>query len=220
MAGKPKGGGRQLLIDAALDCIAEYGYHRSSVREIARIAGVTAGLLRYYFPGKSELMAEAYRHYLRNVLMTYFYDATSAGPDPVNRLEAFTRAVFSVDPRCPNKMKIWTGFLELVLTDPEVSSERLRMYDLYLQEIGNCVAEIHAGREEAIAPERVRQIAVGIESLFNGLWLECSLHPSRMSPENALEIALDFMEARLDIRFSGRVPTRGVGAEAPAGSCG
>lgn len=201
MARKTKGEGRQLLIDAALHCIVEHGYHRSSVRKIAETAGVTAGLLRYYFDGKSELMFEAYRHFMRQYLMADFYDALQAGPDPNKRLEAYIRATFSYDTKRPNKMKLWIGFMEFVLTEPDGLSERFTMYDFYVQEVSKCIIGIYAGRGEKVTPEQVRNIAIGIKSLMNGLWLEHN-NPSLRSHDDLVAIALDFIGARLAVRFS------------------
>ncbi|TIO39556.1 MAG: TetR family transcriptional regulator, partial [Mesorhizobium sp.] len=51
---------RQDLIEATLDCVAEYGLQGATLRTIALRAGVTAGLIRHYFPGKEELLQGAY----------------------------------------------------------------------------------------------------------------------------------------------------------------
>ncbi|MBN9550954.1 MAG: TetR family transcriptional regulator, partial [Alphaproteobacteria bacterium] len=47
---------RQDLIDATLDSVAEHGLQGATLRTIALRAGVTAGLIRHYFPGKEELL--------------------------------------------------------------------------------------------------------------------------------------------------------------------
>jgi AcrR family transcriptional regulator len=50
---------RERLIDAAADVIAEQGYDRAGVQEIARRAGLTNGAIYANFRDKSELLAEA-----------------------------------------------------------------------------------------------------------------------------------------------------------------
>jgi len=197
--------GRQRLIDAALDCLAEHGYHGSSVRKIAASAGVTAGLLKYYFNGKSELMIEAYRHFRRNGLTASLSEAEAAGADPVKRLEAFTRAIFYLRTgggRRLRLMKIWISFLELVIKEPKISAEQSEVYELYAQELSNCVKEIYANRGETLASDAAWKLAIGIHSVIDGVWLECSLNPSRMTPDEALEIALDLIGARIGVSFS------------------
>lgn len=47
---------RARIITAAMRCVAEMGYSRSTIREIARTADMTSGSLYHYFPNKSELL--------------------------------------------------------------------------------------------------------------------------------------------------------------------
>ncbi|GAC1654934.1 MAG: hypothetical protein NVS9B1_06990 [Candidatus Dormibacteraceae bacterium] len=53
---------RDLIVRAAADSLLENGYAGTSVRSIASRAGVAIGNLQYYFPTKSELLIEAWRH--------------------------------------------------------------------------------------------------------------------------------------------------------------
>lgn len=50
---------RQRLRDAALECLAEYGYSGSSIIEISRRAGITPSGIQHHFGGKAELMVAA-----------------------------------------------------------------------------------------------------------------------------------------------------------------
>jgi AcrR family transcriptional regulator len=47
---------RQRIIVATMRCVAEVGYSKATIREIARTAGVTSASLYNYFPNKSELI--------------------------------------------------------------------------------------------------------------------------------------------------------------------
>lgn len=195
--------GRQRLIDATLDSLAERGYRGSSVRKIAQSAGVTAGLLKYYFDGKAELMVESYRHFKRSAFMVYMFDTANAGPDPARRLEAFVRSIFIFNADADRRqMKIWVSFLEPVITDPEVSAVQSEIYELFVQELSSIVTNVYAERGETLSPDSARKLAIGINSVIDGLWLECSLNPSRMTTEEALEIALDLVGARIGVSFS------------------
>jgi len=61
--GRPVGavGGqtRQRIVTATIACVAELGYERTTIRQIARTAGVTSSNLYNYFPNKAELVAAA-----------------------------------------------------------------------------------------------------------------------------------------------------------------
>jgi len=47
---------RQEIITAAIDVFYEYGYHKASMRDIARKIGVTQASLYYHFKNKEELL--------------------------------------------------------------------------------------------------------------------------------------------------------------------
>lgn len=47
---------RQRLIDSAYVVFTEKGYHDASIRDIAKHAGITSGLVHYHFKSKQELL--------------------------------------------------------------------------------------------------------------------------------------------------------------------
>ncbi|WP_243727646.1 TetR/AcrR family transcriptional regulator [Actinocrispum wychmicini] len=53
---------RQDILGAAIEVYAEAGYHGSSLREIAKRAGITHAGLIYYFPTKEALLAAVLEH--------------------------------------------------------------------------------------------------------------------------------------------------------------
>ena len=53
---------KELIVRAAAESLLEHGYAGTSVRSIATRAGDAIGNLQYYFPTKSELLIEAWRH--------------------------------------------------------------------------------------------------------------------------------------------------------------
>ncbi len=52
---------RARIIAAAMRCVAEVGYSKATIREIAKAADMTSGSLYHYFPNKSELLAATVR---------------------------------------------------------------------------------------------------------------------------------------------------------------
>ena len=193
---------RQRLIDAALECLAAGGYQNTSVRTITKVAGVTPGLLRYYFEDKSSLMLEAFRQFKGEALAVYLQAAADAGPEPAAQLEAFTQSVLFFNVADRNRMNMWLSFQELVVTDEEVAAAQAAIYDHFLEALAGWIADIHAGRGEELEPAAVRKLAIGVNSVIDGVCLECSLNPSRMTPGEALEIALDMIGKRLGVAFA------------------
>jgi len=60
LLGRPVGANseetRKRILDATMRCVAEVGYSRATIREIARAAHMISGILYHYFPNKAELV--------------------------------------------------------------------------------------------------------------------------------------------------------------------
>ena len=53
---------RAQIIDCAIDVIAELGFAQASLSQIAKRAGISAGVISYYFAGKDDLIREVAGH--------------------------------------------------------------------------------------------------------------------------------------------------------------
>jgi len=58
---------RDKILAAAVQLFAEYGYHASSMREIARIAGIQAASIYYHYPSKQALLVEIMQVHMRQL---------------------------------------------------------------------------------------------------------------------------------------------------------
>ncbi len=56
--GKAAAKRRSKILDAAMMCFLESGYHQTGVRDIAKRAGISLGNLYNHFPGKHDVLAE------------------------------------------------------------------------------------------------------------------------------------------------------------------
>ncbi|QKW14096.1 TetR/AcrR family transcriptional regulator [Verrucosispora sp. NA02020] len=61
---------RAQIVNAAVETIAEVGYHRASMGKIGARAGISRGLISYHFAGKSELITQ--------VVTTVYADAAAS----------------------------------------------------------------------------------------------------------------------------------------------
>jgi AcrR family transcriptional regulator len=53
---------RNRLLDAAIACLTERGYTRTTVQEVSRRAGLSVGCQQHHFPSKTDLMVAAMEH--------------------------------------------------------------------------------------------------------------------------------------------------------------
>ena len=71
---------REEILDVALEVFARHGYDRTSVRQIARLCGLSQAGVLHYFSSKEELFTEVLRR--RDVVNRRLYD--QHGDDPIN----------------------------------------------------------------------------------------------------------------------------------------
>ena len=58
---------RDKILAAAVQLFAEYGYHASSMRDIARMAGIQAASIYYHYPSKQALLVEIMEAHMRQL---------------------------------------------------------------------------------------------------------------------------------------------------------
>lgn len=86
---------REQIIKATVDCIITHGYHNFSMQDVATTAGVSKGIIHYYFLNKDDLMMAILDRSavdIENMLI----ESMSAVSDPLQKLEAFITVCFDV----------------------------------------------------------------------------------------------------------------------------
>ena len=180
----------QAIIDAARRCLSEKGYVATTVAEIAASAGVSRGLLHYYFESKEELLAQVVRAgtdaYME--LVEAMFAQSESAEDLARGLVGAARALFESDPTFVNlTMECWT----LAHESPLVARE---LKDLYRQ-FRDAICE---GLEEAVG-RGIIEPAIPLEGLAalllaitDGLVMQFLIHPELAADERmweALELA-------------------------------
>ena len=77
---------RQEIINAAIDIFYEYGYHKASMRDIARRIGVTQASLYYHFRNKEEICYTIVSKTSNELLLT-LRSILKHNKDPVEKLK-------------------------------------------------------------------------------------------------------------------------------------
>ena len=81
---------RARLLAAARKCFGQFGYEKTTNKDIANEAGITTGAIYHYFDSKPELFAAIARE-TDDEIVTAFADAAAAEPDVVAKITAVLR---------------------------------------------------------------------------------------------------------------------------------
>lgn len=76
------------IVRATVECISKYGYHNFSMQDVARTAGVSKGIIHYYFLNKDDLMMSVLDHVASDIERVLQADMSGI-KDPVKKLGIF-----------------------------------------------------------------------------------------------------------------------------------
>ncbi|HLP68800.1 MAG TPA: TetR family transcriptional regulator C-terminal domain-containing protein [Rhizobium sp.] len=203
---------RKALIRATLDCISEYGLEGATVRQIAARAGVTGGLIRHYFSGKDQMLEAAYREIMDTMSSAAFHALEHAGDDPRARLHDFIVANLTPPVTDPRTMSLWAAFISHVRVDPGFAKIQRENYLAYLAVLQQLVEKFLADAGRPAPADTCRKLAIAINGMIDGLWLEGSLADDLFEDDPLPGIAL----AAVELLLGGLSLSEGRGADSEA----
>lgn len=159
---------RQQLIDSTIAVLARKGYAGLTVADVAKEAGLSAGIVIFHFNSKDELLAAVLGALAAEYRAHWEASMNAAGASPPERLKALLLSDFDIDVYTREKLAAWVAFWGEIQGRP-----------FYDQICAGSDAERQAATESLC-----RQIiadggynldpaltARGLESLGDGLWV-------------------------------------------------
>lgn len=128
---------RAQLIETALACFVRDGIAATSLRAIAKQAGVTPAMLHYYFGSKPSLQDAVFEERLLPAIMGLREVVAAAGDDVHAMTQHFVRGVLGLVERFPWLPALWVR---------EVLCEGGALRELMLSRIGPALPQMLAGR--------------------------------------------------------------------------
>ena len=101
---------RHQLINAAIIAIAENGLSNTTVARVAKIAGLSAGIVSFYFKGKDELLLATLEFLDAEFDVALASSIASGANDPAAGLRAIVQAYFDPTLSDPRKVAVWFAF--------------------------------------------------------------------------------------------------------------
>ena len=185
---------RKKLLEAAITCLQQRGYARTTTRDIVATAGAHLPAVNYYFGSKDHLLQEAVTESMRRWLDTTLQAAAGhQGADPARRLRA--------------------GMGGYLASLPEHRPALLAAVEAYAQagrspELGDHLGAAHRDATETIAQsmddgegldERDRRgLAAVLLALFDGLALQWLLAPDGVPDADDVTRALALLGEALN----------------------
>lgn len=113
---------RRQILDAANECFAREGFHRTSMTQIVAEAGVSAGSIYLYFPSKDDIIGAIAEE--RHALETALAATALANPDTRQALHDLARGYFDwlTDPAEQKRRRVTVQVWAEALRNEQVAS--------------------------------------------------------------------------------------------------
>ncbi|MBN9418812.1 MAG: TetR/AcrR family transcriptional regulator [Candidatus Eremiobacteraeota bacterium] len=190
---------RQHILDTALQLFAEQGYHKTTLRDIARQAGISIGLTYRYFARKEELIAALYEHLTQQTEAAV--QQLPKAPMAQRFVAALRLALAQLQPHRQSLGALFGAGLdpesELSVLGDQSSPLRQRVYSTYLEVI-----------QKASDPPAKKQ-AEELATLFYSIHLSVILFwlQDRSPEQQRTQELLDFTQDSLkSLRFALMLP--------------
>ncbi len=185
---------RRQLIEATVEAIADVGFHAATILEIAGRAGVSAGLVAFYFRDKNGLLEATLRWLavqLSNNLIALQRQATT----PRARLQAVVDATLGPSQFERRTSSVWLAFWAQVPVVPRFARIQ-RIYEARL------ASNLRAGWRSHPALARLDRemsirLAATTAAMIDGLWLRATLSTDGRAASDARAAATAFVDERL-----------------------
>jgi DNA-binding transcriptional regulator YbjK len=168
---RPARDGRERILLATLAIVGEVGVDGVTHRAVAARAGVSPGSTTHHFSGRTDLLREAFRLYLRraDLLIAALDEELRSVHDPRQRVLTLIESLVGVELHQPEVMRAEYHLYLFAATDPTLAAD-VRVWESHL------VATLAVPLERAGAP-RPLQAARTVVNLVRGFELERLVDP-------------------------------------------
>ncbi|MGZ5291287.1 MAG: TetR/AcrR family transcriptional regulator [Actinomycetota bacterium] len=200
---KPTKDRHQEILGAAARVITERGLAETRISDIAEEAGVSPGLILYYFDSKDRLLAEAL-----TFANDQFYLRTSREirrmPSAVDQLRRLVD--LSVPGYLPEygRLDEWALWIEVwvrALRDPEMAKDREVLDERWRAQLADIV---RAGKDsgEFRTATDVDDLALRLASLIDGLAIQVVMSDAKVTPELMHRTCMEVAAHELDFELT------------------
>ena len=184
---------RQMLIEAAIRCLARGGIAAFTIDQISKEARVSRGLINHHFDGIEDLLRAVYEAMTQSMgnaaRATLFVDG-----GPRERLDTVIDAMFTPPMFSKSGLRAWLALWGEVATNSRLRAAHRRSYDAYREAMADAIAGIAKERSKSV---NAAGLATTCIALIDGLWIEWCLDSTVVTRDSAKTAVYDVLEARL-----------------------
>ncbi len=166
---------REQIVRATIRCLAREGYSGLTMKKVSRQAGVSQGILHYYFADKRAILVAALETVMTDLDRRVAAAQARSGRDPRARLRALVRASLEA---AVEAREVWVVFVEFwgeMMHDARLRAINADLYTRMRRLIGALLTQgVRAGRFRRVDPVPAAAVVLG---LLDGVALQLTFDP-------------------------------------------
>src|SRR5213593_3530665 len=180
---------REQIVRATIRCLARDGYTGLTMKKVARAAGVSQGILHYYFADKRAILVAALAAVTADLDRRVATAQARGSREPRTRLRALITACLRL---AVEEREFWIVFVEFwgeMMHDRRLRELNAALYERMRRQIGTLIAQgIRAGTFRRV--DRLQAAAV-ILALVDGVSLQLTFDPKAFGIATAVQFCDD-----------------------------
>ncbi|MEX0807977.1 MAG: TetR family transcriptional regulator C-terminal domain-containing protein [Dongiaceae bacterium] len=182
---------RRELIAATIRTIGRRGYASTTLSHVAGDAGLSPGIVNFYFKSKEQLLQETLEHLVEEYDRVSKAIIAAAAPEAPAQLIALLAADFDPAIFTKEKVAVWYAFWAEAATNPAYRAVVSRLEAKDQNSTATiCARLVREGRYVGIDPE---EVASGLNAISDGFWFDSLIDPEIFDKERALGICRLFL---------------------------
>ncbi|MGE3968416.1 MAG: transcriptional regulator BetI [Dongiaceae bacterium] len=181
------------LIDATIRAIGTYGYANTTLSHVAAAAGMSPGIVNFYFKSKEQLLAATLEQIADEYDAVRREAIAAVGTDPAAVIEATIEADFHPAIFTREKIAVWWAFWAEAPSRAGYQQLVAELETRYFDETIVPIRQLIEQRGYRGADPDA--IARGLNAMIDGLWFDLLIDPDAISAESAKRICHTYLVA-------------------------
>ncbi len=184
------------IVQATVECITKHGYHNFSMQDVARKAGVSKGIIHYYFLNKDDLMMSVLDKVASDIELI-LQEEMQTEQDPLRKLEIFIEVSMDV---VRNTREYYQVNMDFWTQINQKEAVRVVIANHYKKFRKTCEKILQEGIELGVFQKiDAHEYASFILALIDGISLQWLFDPSVFDYENMCKKANQLIMAGLHV---------------------
>lgn len=159
------------IVRATVECITKHGYHNFSMQDVARTAGVSKGIIHYYFLNKDDLMMSVLDRVAGDIERVLGQEM-DAIQDPVQKLKIFMSVSFGIVKNTKEYYQVNMDFWTQINQKKEVRQVISRHYSKFRETCARVIEEgIRVGAFKKVDPNVYASYVIAVIDGLSLQWL-------------------------------------------------